>query len=331
MQTRLLVVTGAALCLVALAGCSQPTGSLSMDAVNDTELADDASTALSEEDIEVTHLERRARSERTQIAVLRGAIRNESATVTAPEPPHGANETVYRTGNRFYTLSHTAVDTTAGQRVTYRLDANVTAAAAEENEWTVADYEDLPPVDKAAINPPGSYLSRDSLEESELPSEGIEEKRVYSPAELNRSATANGQYNAIRYDGELIELDVVSSESQPLTVYRYRPQPVASGPDSYAACLRDAYAFELTGLDSETRAVVSEATDGTYRPENTSDTAFRSVLDRFHDQTAVSTTARSGSWLVRYDGQLYWTDLRYARFDEYHQTATADPPATVCS
>lgn len=45
---------------------------------------------------------------------------------------------------------------------------------------------------------------------------------------------------------------------------------------------------------------------------NTSDTVIRSVLDRFHDQTAVSTTARSGSGLVRYDGRLYWTVLRYS-------------------
>ena len=331
MQTRLVIITGAALCLVALAGCSQPAGSLSMDAVNDTELADNASTALSEGDLEVQEFDRRSRSERTQIAVLRRAVQNESATVTAPEPPHSASETVYQTDDRFYTLSYTTVDTTTGRQVTYRLNPNVTAATAEENVWTVAEYDDLPPVDKAALHRPVSYLSRDSLEEDEIPPEGIEEEQLYAPAELNRSATAGGQYDAIRYDGRLIELDVVSNESQPLTVYQYQPRPVASGSESYAACLRDAYAFELSGLDSETRAVVTEATDGTYRPENTSDTAFRSVLDRFHDQTAVSATTTSGSWLVRYDGRLYWTDLRYARFDEYHQTPTANPPATVCS
>jgi hypothetical protein len=331
MQTRLVIAVGVTLCFVALAGCSQPAGSFSMDAVNDTELADNASTALSEKDLKVENVDRRSRSERTQIAVLRRAAQNESTTVTAPEPPHSANETVYRTGDRFYTLSYTAVDTTTGQQVTYRLDPNVTAAAVEENGWTVADYDDLPPVDKAALHPPVSYLSRDSLEEDEIPSEGIEEKQVYARAESNRSATANGQYDAIRHEGTLIELDVVSREPRSLTVYRYQPRPVADGADSYAACLRDAYAFELSGLDSDTRAVVAEATDGTYRTENTSDTAFRSILDRFHDRTAVSATARSGSWLVRYDGRLYWTDLRYARFDEYHRTATTDPPTTVCS
>ncbi|WP_299333380.1 hypothetical protein [Haloplanus sp.] len=326
MQTRLVIAVGVTLCLVALAGCSQPAGSFSMDAVNDTELADNASTPITEEELELADPEGRNRGER----VLGRAVRNESTTVTAPEPPHSANETVYRTGDRFYTLSYTTVDTTTGRQVTYRLDGNVTAAEADENGWTVADYDDLPPVDKAALHTPVSSFSRDTEENRSLP-EGIEEERAYSPAELNRSATANGQYDAIRHEGTLIELDVVSREPRPLTVYRYQPHPVADGADSYAACLRDAYAFELSGLDSDTRAVVAEATNGTYRTENTSDTAFRSILDRFHDRTAVSATARSGSWLVRYDGNLYWTNLRYARFDEYHRTATTDPPATVCS
>lgn len=87
----------------------------------------------------------------------------------------------------------------------------------------------------------------------------------------------------------------------------------------------------MSGLDPEARTVVTKATDGTYRTRNTSDATFRSLLKRFHDHTAVSATARSGSWLVRHDRLLYWADLRYAHFDEYHQTATADPPATVCS
>jgi hypothetical protein len=320
-QTRLLVVTAVALCLVALAGCGQPAGSLSMDTVNDTELADSASTPVTED--ELTDPEDPDRG----VRVLRRAVENESATVAATEPPHGANETVYRTGDRFYTLSYTAVDTTTGRQVTYRLDRNVT----DRNGWTVADYDDLPPVDRAALHTPVSALSSDALNESDIPPGGFEEERVYSPAELNRSAVADGRYDAVRHEGTLITLDVASNESLPLTVYRYRPRPVATGAGPYAACLRDAYAFELSGLDSEARAVVTEATDGTYRTRNTSDAAFRSVLGRFHDHTAVSATARSGSWLVRYDGRLYWADLRYARFDEYHRTAVADPPATVCS
>jgi hypothetical protein len=325
MQTRLAVVTAATLCLVALAGCSQPAGSLSMDPVSDTELAENASTPVSTE--ELADIEDRDRS----VRILRQAVDNESATVAATEPPHDANERVYQTGDRFYTLSYTVANTTTGRQVTYRLDRAVSTEEADQSRLTVADYDDLPPVDRAALHTSVSALSSDALNESDIPPGGFEDERVYSPAELNRSAIVDGQYDAVRHEGTLITLDVASNTTLPLTVYRYRPKPVATGASSYAACLRDAHAFELSGLDSEARAAVTEATDGTYRTRNTSDAAFRSLLERFHDHTAVSTTARSGSWLVRHDGRLYWADLRYARFDEYHQTATADSPAGVCS
>lgn len=325
MQTRLVIVTAVALCLVALAGCGQPAGSLSMEPVNDSELADNASTHVSAD--ELADPEDRNRG----VRILRQAVENESATVAATEPPHSANETVYRTDDRFFTLSYTAVDTTTGRQVTYRLDRNVTTDEVDENGLTVADYDALPPVDQAAIHAPVSALSSDTLDDEDIPPEGFEEERIYSPTELNRSAIAGGQYDVVRHEGTLMELDVESGESLPLTVYRYQPKPVATGAGPYAACLRDAYTFELSGLDSETRAVVAEAVDGTYRTENTSDPAFRSLLDRFHGRTAVSAGTSSGSWLVRYDGRLYWADLRYAHFDEYRQTATADSPATVCS
>ncbi|WP_434531493.1 hypothetical protein ACODNH_20995 (plasmid) [Haloarcula sp. NS06] len=265
------------------------------------------------------------------VRVLRQAVKNDSATVAATEPPHSANETVYQTSDRFYTLSYTAVNTTTGRQVTYLFDKNATTNETDQNRLTVVDYDDLPPTDQAMLHPTVSYLSRDSLEEDEVRPGGVEREWTYSPAELNRSAIADGQYDAVRYEGTLIQLEVVSNESQPLTVYRYRPMTVASGVGPYAACLRDTYAFELNGLDSDTRAVVAEATSETYRAENTSDTAFRSILDRFHDHTAVSATDQSGSWLVRYNGQLYWAELRYYAFDEYEQIAAADSPAVTCS
>ena len=324
-QARPVVVAAATLCLVALAGCGQPAGSLSMDPVNDTELAGKASTQISEED--VTAPEDRDRG----VRILRQAVKNDPATVAATEPPHRANETVYQTGDRFYTLSYTAVNTTTGRQVTYRLDKNATANETDKNSLTIADYDDLPPVDQAMLHSTVSYLSKDSLEEDEVRPGGVEEEQIYSPAELNRSAIAGGQYDVVRYEDTLIQLEVVSNVSQPLTVYRYRPMPVADGVGPYSACLRDTYAFKLNGLDSDTRAVVTEATDETYRAENTSDAAFRSILDRFHDHTAVSATDQSGSWLVRYDGQLYWANLRYYAFDEYEQMAAADPHAVACS
>jgi len=320
-QARPAIVTAAALCLVALAGCGQPAGSLSMDPVNDTELADKASTNVSVDEEYPGDLDRGQ--------IMRQSFENNSTTVTATEPPYSANETVYRADSRFYTLSYTAVNTTIGREVTYRL--NWTGNETDQNDQSVVDHHELPLIDQKALLPPVSALSDASSDEDETPPETIRYQQTYSSAELNRSVAASGQYDAVRYDGTLIQLDVVSSESQPLTVYRYRPVPVANGVGPFSACLRDTYAFKLNGLDSDTRAVVTEATDETYRAENTSDAAFRSVLDRFHDHTAVSATDQAGSWLVQYDGQLYWASLRYHAFDEYDQMATTDQPAVTCS
>jgi hypothetical protein len=54
--------------------------------------------------------------------------------------------------------------------------------------------------------------------------------------------------------------------------------------------------------DPNTRETVNEAADGTYRAENTSDTAFRSLLETFHSHTAVSANTASGPWITRYEG-----------------------------
>ena len=110
-QARLMLVTVATLCLVALAGCGQPAGSISMEPLNDEGLADNASTRLPEDELEDP--EERDR----RMRILRQAAKNNSATVAAMEPPHSANETVYRTGERFYTLSYAAINTTTGRQV----------------------------------------------------------------------------------------------------------------------------------------------------------------------------------------------------------------------
>lgn len=321
MQPRLLVATVTAVCLVALAGCSQPAGSLSMDPVNDTELADHASTTVPEDELAAEH------ERGPQPQVLSRAVQNESATVAATDPPHKNNSTVYRTGDRFYTLSYTTVGTTSGREVTYRFDGNATTDEADRNGWATVAYDDLPPVDRAMLRTPLSVITAEEGSRS-----SIKERRTYSPSELNQSVIADQRYDAIRYDGTLVEVDVTSSEPRPLTVYRYQPRLVATTADAYAACLRDEYVFELSGLDPNTRETVNEAADGTYRAENTSDTAFRSLLETFHSHTAVSANTASGSWITRYEGRLYWVDLRYTGFESYRDSRPrVRAPAAVCS
>jgi hypothetical protein len=292
-----------------------------MDPVNDTELADHASTTVPEDELAEEH------EPGSQQQVLSRAVQSESATVAATEPPYRNNSTIYRTGDRFYTLSYTTVGTTSGRDVTYRFDGNATTAEADRNEWATVEYDDLPPVDRAMLRTPLSVITAEEGSRSR-----IKERRTYSPAELNQSVIANQRYDAIRYDGSLVEIDVISSEPRSLTVYRYRSRPVATSADAYAACLQEEYAFELSGLDPGTREVVTEATEETYRAENTSDAAFRALLDQFHSHTAVSANTESGSWVTQYKGRLYWVELRYPGFESYRDSRPrVQAPAAVCS
>jgi hypothetical protein len=319
MRTRLVVAAAITVCFIALAGCSQPAGSLSVEPVNDTELADRASTQFPVE--ELVDSERSGRGAR----VLRGAVRNGSTTIAATEPPVPDRGSVYQTDGRFYTVSFTAVGTTTGRQVTYRLDGNATAEEADRNGWAVVDYGSLPPIDRAALD----YGSEAVISDEDR--SVAERTRTYNPSELNRSAIATGRYDAVRRDGVLVELDIEANEPRDMTVYRYRTTSVASDASEYARCLEREYAFELSGLDPEPREVVMDATGGTYRVENTSNTAFRSVIERFQSHPAVSADPTSGSWLTRHQGRLYWVDLQYPGFEEYHEKQPeVTPPAAVC-
>jgi hypothetical protein len=292
-----------------------------MDPVNDTELADHASTTVPEDEPAAGH------ERGPQPRVPSRAVQNESVTVAATDPPHKNSSTVCRTGDRFYTLSYTTVGTTSGRQVAYRFDGNATTDEAGRKGWATVAYNDLPPVDRAMLRTPLSVITAEDGSRS-----SIKERRTYSPAELNQSVIADQRYGAIRYDGTLVEVDVASSEPRSLTVYRYRPRPVATSADTYAACLRDEYRFELSGLDPNTRETVNEAADGTYRAENTSDTAFRSLLETFHGHTAVSVNTASGSWVTRYEGRLYRVDVRYTGFESSREPRQRmRPPAAVCS
>ena len=311
MRKRLLVATAVTAVLAVLSGCSGGVGSLSMEPADDARLVNETSTHVPQETDEYDR--------RSQL--LRQALRNGSATTAAADPPVDPDGSRYRLDGRLYTLSVDTAGETTGRRVVHRLDANATAAEANRNGWTVAEYGSLPAVDRATLEQPMLYLRLGEARRSV-----INESRTYTPAELNRSAIATGRYDAVRRDGELFALDVERSEQRELTVYRYRGTLLTDDTDAYTNCLREEYAFELTRLGQAERDVMTEAIDGTYRADDTDDAAFRSVAERFRDRTAISVGSESGSWLARYDGRLYWADLRYGGFDQYRRTR---PPTTA--
>lgn len=90
---------------------------------------------------------------------------------------------------------------------------------------------------------------------------------------------------------------------------------MAPSASAYAADLRESELFNISGLSDAEREVVTEAVEETYYSESTDDEAFRSVLGRFWSHEAVRSDEYSGSWVVRYEGTVYWADVHYDEFD----------------
>lgn len=287
-----------ALCALALllpvAGCSA-AGSLDMTAVNDTELAAEASRSLPAGD-DPGAVARRE--------LVRGAVVNGSATANDTSPPVDPDGFPFAVDGAYYDLSAEPVGTHDEWRVSAEVDYNGSA------DGPAVAYGDLPPADRALVDAllPPKYDRR---------TEGYDfgSSARYTDAEAESSALLSGEYVAVRYGGERYPV-AVDRRRVTVTTYRYTATEAAPNADAYAESLREGYLFALpaSNLSSAERGVVSEAVDGGYYAESTSDDAFRAVMERFRDHEAVRSDEYAGSWVVRYDGTTYWADLRYDRF-----------------
>ena len=286
------------LCVLALllpvAGCSA-AGSLDMTAVNDTRLASEASRALPEAD-DAGAVDRRE--------LVVGAVTNGSATANGTSPPVGTDGLPYAVDGAYYDLSAEPV----GNHTAWAVDAKVDYNGSTTGP--VVDYGDLPPADRALVDtllPPRT--------DRRVPGYEFGAGARYTAAEAAASALRSGEYTAVRYEGKSYPV-AVDSERVTVTTYRYTAAEVAPSADAYAASLRESYLFTLptADLSSAEREVLAGATEATYYAESTDDEAFRSVLGRFRSHEAVRSDEYAGSWVVRYDGTVYWADLRYDGF-----------------
>lgn len=294
MNSRRLLALGLLAVLAATAGCSAD-GSLSMRPVDDAQLATHASAELPEAPSD----------DRT---VVRAAIANGTATVVGERPPVD-EQLPFRHDGRFYAVNYTEAGTEPGRDVNVRIDYN-----ASDAEGTVVAYEDLPAVDQRALA--GLLERSDRFDERLQPGYDFGVGLTYTAEEAADSALVDGEeFDAISYEGEVYPVDVAVDETT-LTVYRYEATVVADSSEDYARHLRERYAFELADLSNAERDVVDDARNDTVYMESDDNEGFASLVDRFRARSAVVQTEYRGSYVVRYEGQLFWAEMRYGSYVE---------------
>lgn len=296
MVPRTLLSAGALLLLVLLAGCSA-AGSASLDPVDDAELAERASRSLGPASDPADDAEAR---------MLRTAFENGSATMEARRPPVPEGLPFEHRG-AYYDLSWTVVDRRTATGASLEVDYNASDPAGPR-----IAYGDLPAADRRALSallPPRADRRVEGYDRGV----GV----TYNDSEAAASVLVPEQrYDVVVFEGEAYPVRVASTREVEVMTYRYEATRVANGSAAYARALKDEYLFTLRGLSDADREVVEAAVEDDYYADSDDDAAFASVLERFRAHPAVEEDEYSGSWLVRYEGEVYWAQLRYDGFPE---------------
>lgn len=283
--------------VLVLAGCSA-AGSVSVQAVNDTELAAETSRSVATEE----RLEIGGNHRPWEIA--KRAIENGSTTVSADSEPMDTTEPWVYEGE-YYRLTGTVVGTESAYRVDIGIDYN-----GSDPGGIAISFEELPRADRSALDPllPQRYPP-------DGPGMDFGIGATYGPDELNESMLVGDEYDVVVFGGERYPIDVGDPEPVDLTRYRYSASRIAANASAYAASLRSAYAFTLTGLDEQARSVFEDAVaDGSYYAESTDDSGFETLVEEITSHDAISRGNGHGVWLVRDGGELYLVELEYAQF-----------------
>jgi hypothetical protein len=286
--------------MAALAGCADPAGSLRMDPVNDTELADRASHPT-----DVSDLPADLAREMSDREVARDVIENGSLTVTGQRPPIEA-ELPYRHRGEYYDLSYRRVGERAGVETDVEIDYNATDPGGP-----VVAFADLPATDRERLKP---AFASDPRIHRPGPEVGTHVTYTDDAAANSTVLSHAGGSVVVVYEGEEYALTVGETSEATINVYRYEATLRAESTEIYAEELKTEYAFTPSGLSEAEESVVTAALDGSYYAESTDDEGFAALVERFRDREGIRKDEYSGEFLVWYESRLYWVDMDYGTF-----------------
>jgi hypothetical protein len=232
--------------------------------------------------------------------ILDGGTKTKATRPPLPKQQHIA----YQEG--VYELSYEVVEETPATSYSVKVDI-VTDSVIEAE---AIQFADLPEVDQQEFAEHG-LADGDPV--------GIGTTFLYTDTEREQSVLVpESEYSYITWDdGIEAEWVVDDAYNTTLNTYRYTAEQVATAAD-YGQQMREQFTFELSGLPEAQREIVETAiADGQYivGPDETPSDALVALADRFrgHEQAhgldEDGEGDLSGTYLVRYQGDVYWTTL----------------------
>ncbi|MCU4972801.1 hypothetical protein OB955_08615 [Halobacteria archaeon AArc-m2/3/4] len=285
MRRRQVLASGTALLSVVIAGCSDSSVVLEMDAATAEDIVDEMSTTPESDSEEYT--------------IVSSARENGSATRRERFELFRRTDTV-RLEDSFYDVTETELESNEVTVYDLLVESLPVDSATELDE---IEYSDLPEMDRQRLD---QIASADDQSDGG----GFEIVVGYGTAEEVGDGSVfvpERQYSIVVHEGDRY-LVSVHPKSITENEYRYEVTEVASTVDAFADRIRERYLFELTVPSDAERSVVEEAIADGYVED---DDLFQSVVDRIRERDGLSVADFRGTWLLEYEGVEY---LAYAEW-----------------
>ena len=273
-----------------------PTASLSMESVGDADIPARVLYTVTAE---------YGNGKRTpEAALIDRAEREGSATVERTRPPLPEDRPLAY-GETVYRLAYEVTEETPAIRFSVKVDI----VNGDERAGRTVRFADLPAVDR-------EVFERNGLASGEVV--GVGTTLLYTEREVERSALVPETDVAVIEWGSGSEAEWVVDDAHETTLSTYRYTVERATPASeHGREVRERFAWELSDLDDAEREVVESAIGDRYvvAPDETPSPTLASLVERFrpHDRVEESSSEYrdgvSGPYLVRYDGETYWTRL----------------------
>lgn len=280
-------------------GAEIPTAQLRMIPVSNAEIARRATYSFETTD-----------SERYRL--FRTIVTNGSATTTKASFPPLTEDHPFVYEDTVYRLSREVIGRHPVRTFSVTINPIRNRKTASEVKTTLPEsktiqYEELPAVDREEFAALG-FTDRRPI--------GIGTTFSYTPAEVKRSVLVpTPEYPIIVWPNGPARFSVVDSDTSTVKTYRYTVKKIASTA-RYGQQVRNRYAFTISGIPAEEQQILRKAINSergyVVKPDAKPSSALRSLVARFRPADSVGEESEAdvdGPYLVRYDGQMYWTVL----------------------